>query len=549
MIEDSELLRRYVEERSEEAFAELVRRHVNLVYAGAIRRLGGDTHRAQDVTQEVFTALATGASRLARRPVLAGWLHITTRNIAAQVVRSERRRAARELAVHVMNDPTIAEPAQSADWERLRPVIDGALDELDERDREAVILRYFEGRSLADIGARLRLTENAARMRVHRALEQMYGRLTRRGVNSTVGALSLVLTSQADVTAPVGFAAKVIGVSTAAVAAGATGLTLLNLMSTSKIITTVAGIAAVAALGVAVNQANESSQARSELASARRELNVAAGRLHKAERALQAETAKADTANRTADVLLMAIDRAETEAKTPPAPVTDELVQSRYKHGQDLGRKGDFAGALAEFLWCYDHGMVQIASFRGVRNSFLLGEIARLATSYPPAMTALRERQEQSEQQMLVGINGQTAAADFAALNATLGEDDRNLTAFNQLPPGDPRRQGLLGRVYPQLLASQRYADAAEALPFSQMVRQFDTVSAALPNVPTARNYLIETTAKNIEVLAGSGQLDSARTLTGKLLALDSSNVTRGIVQEHAIRAGHPELLASPPVQ
>ena len=94
MLEDAELLRRYAAEKSEPAFAELVRRHVNFVYACALRRVGGDRQLAEDVTQHVFTALARDAAALAQREVLSGWLFTTARNASAQVVRTERRRPA-----------------------------------------------------------------------------------------------------------------------------------------------------------------------------------------------------------------------------------------------------------------------------------------------------------------------------------------------------------------------------------------------------------------------------------------------------------------------
>ena len=138
MIEDTELLRRYAEEKSEDAFAELVRRHVNFVYACAVRRVGGNAQLAEDVTQQVFAVLARDAGKVARRDVVSGWLYVTARNVAVQVVRSERRRAVREQEAHTMNELT-ATAAQDAEWARLRPVIDEAMDDLREEDREAAV--------------------------------------------------------------------------------------------------------------------------------------------------------------------------------------------------------------------------------------------------------------------------------------------------------------------------------------------------------------------------------------------------------------------------
>src|SRR5262249_38770893 len=101
---DSQLLREYAERRSEAAFAGLVRRHVDLVYSAALRMMGGDAHLTQDVTQAAFLALAQNAGKLSNHPVLSGWLHQTTRNIAANTVRSDARRRAREQEAVAMNE-------------------------------------------------------------------------------------------------------------------------------------------------------------------------------------------------------------------------------------------------------------------------------------------------------------------------------------------------------------------------------------------------------------------------------------------------------------
>jgi RNA polymerase sigma factor (sigma-70 family) len=254
MLEDAELLRRYAAEKSEPAFAELVRRHVNFVYACALRRVGGDRQLAEDVTQHVFTALARDAAALAQREVLSGWLFTTARNASAQVVRTERRRLARETEAQLMNELT-SSPAHDAEWERLRPVLDDALDGLNDDDRQAVLLRYFEGKSFAEVGVKLRLTENTARMRVERALDKLHALLARRGVTSTTAALGLALANQAGVAAPAGLAASVTGAAlrgALTAGSGATAsLSLLHFMSMTKIVT---GVVAVAlALSVTAN--------------------------------------------------------------------------------------------------------------------------------------------------------------------------------------------------------------------------------------------------------------------------------------------------------
>ncbi len=239
-MDDSELLRLYATERSEKAFAELVRRHLGLVYHAALRQCGGDSHRAEDVAQTVFTDLARKAKDLSARPVLAGWLYTSARYAAAQAVRTEVRRQTREAEAVVMNEPETA-----VDWEQLRPVIDEALDALGEPDREAVLLRFFEGRPFAEIGRQFTVSEDAARMRVDRALEKMRGVLARHGVTSTAAALGAALAGQAVAAVPAGLAASITG---AALGGGAAAATII-FMSITKL--QAAAIAAVMAAGVA----------------------------------------------------------------------------------------------------------------------------------------------------------------------------------------------------------------------------------------------------------------------------------------------------------
>lgn len=220
--EDSDLLRRYIETGAQEAFSELVRRRIGLVYSVALRQTGGDRHRAEDATQIVFEDLARKARTLAARPVLAGWLYRSARLAAAELVRAEHRRQRREQQAHTM-DPILNENARDEDWQKVRPVLDEALSEIAETDRDAIVLRFFDRRPFAEIGARLRLSENTARMRVQRALDQLNTALARRGVRSTAGALGLALANQIGASAPAGLAASVTGAALAqgsAVAAG-----------------------------------------------------------------------------------------------------------------------------------------------------------------------------------------------------------------------------------------------------------------------------------------------------------------------------------------
>ncbi|MCX6951612.1 MAG: sigma-70 family RNA polymerase sigma factor, partial [Verrucomicrobia bacterium] len=251
MEPDGALLRRYAETGDEVAFAELVRRQLGLVYGAALRQVGGDAHRAQEVAQAVFSDLARKAGSLADRPVLASWLHTSTRFAAAKLRRAEVRRWKHEQEAGAMS----AERDPAAEWDRLRPVIDEAVQALGERDREAVLQRFFANRAFAEIGAALGVTEDAARMRVERALEKLRGLLARRGVTSTAAALGVVLESHAGTSVPAGMVSAVAGQAVAggASAAGTTLAEALGLMSTMKLAGGVAaGLLLVAALGPAV---------------------------------------------------------------------------------------------------------------------------------------------------------------------------------------------------------------------------------------------------------------------------------------------------------
>ena len=229
MTPDHELLRHFARTNSGDAFAELVNRHVNLVYSAAFRQVNGDHHLARDIAQTVFTDLARKAAALAAGENLAGWLYTSAHFAAAKAVRSENRRRDRE--GKFMREPA-DETAPDADWEKIRPALDDAMHELKPADRDAILLRYFENRQFAEVGAKLGLKENAARMRVERALEKLRAVFTKRGI-TTVTTLAAVISAHAVQTAPVNLAATL---TTASVAAAGTGTaTFLKIMTATKI--------------------------------------------------------------------------------------------------------------------------------------------------------------------------------------------------------------------------------------------------------------------------------------------------------------------------
>ena len=243
MLTDAELLHRYVAAHAEDAFAELVRRHLNLVYAAALRRTNGRHALAGDIAQKVFVDLARKAAQLTNHPTLTGWLYCSTRYAAIDAIRVEQRRE--KLADSLIAMPDELSPAESpADWEQLRPVIDAAMDQLKEQDREIMLLRFFQGLSFAEVGAKLNLTENTARMRTERALEKLRFQLGKRGITSTA-ALAGLLTSQSLVAAPASLAASVTTAALATAPAGALATFFTNLLINKIALTSLsAGLAA-----------------------------------------------------------------------------------------------------------------------------------------------------------------------------------------------------------------------------------------------------------------------------------------------------------------
>lgn len=220
------LLRRYAENGDERAFAEFVRCHVDVVYSAAARRLGPNAHLAEDVAQEVLVKAAREARSLARHPSLVAWLYTATRNAALNAGRGETRRRIREREAVVANETMSAGAERRPVWNEIAPLLDAAIDRLRDRDRTALLLRFFEQRSLVQVGRMLGVSEDAARMRVDRALEKLRQTLVRRGVVSSGAALEFLLLQHTVQAAPVGLArnaAASVSLSVPSATTGASG--------------------------------------------------------------------------------------------------------------------------------------------------------------------------------------------------------------------------------------------------------------------------------------------------------------------------------------
>jgi len=222
-------LRDYSERGSEAAFAELVRRHIDLVFSAALR-LVRDAHLAQDVSQKVFLALAQHAGELLHHTVLSGWLHRITHNLAVNAIQADVRRRIREQKVAIMNEVFAAEPEGT--WENVAPYLDAALNELSEPDRNVVLLRYFERKSAREMAEALGISGEAAQKRVNRAVERLRELFSKRGIAVGANGLILLITANAVQSAPAGLATTI---STAVIAGGALHASVA--IASTKIIT------------------------------------------------------------------------------------------------------------------------------------------------------------------------------------------------------------------------------------------------------------------------------------------------------------------------
>jgi RNA polymerase sigma factor (sigma-70 family) len=244
MDEDAERLRRFAETHDEGLFRAVVDRHVGFVYAVNLRRLR-DAHLAGDATQAVFIALARKAAQVARGPSVRGWLHRSSCYESRNLMRARRHREERERAAVLIGTVTVAESAPEP-APGLDAVLDEALAELGAKDREAILARFFAGKSFAEMGAEMGRTESAARMRVERALERLRAGLGRRGLESSAAVLAGTLPSFAAVTPPAGLAPNAAGAALAATAAASGPFAFLILMTTSQKIIVSAAVLSLA---------------------------------------------------------------------------------------------------------------------------------------------------------------------------------------------------------------------------------------------------------------------------------------------------------------
>jgi RNA polymerase sigma factor (sigma-70 family) len=414
MANDGQLLRCYAESRSEAAFAELVRRHLGLVFQAARRRLGGDAHAAADVSQGVFLLLARKATSLDRHPSLAGWLYSAVNFEVSALLRAARRRRLREqeagarIAAAGTSDPL-------RDGEFLRPIIDDAIMTLGPTDREAVVLRFFEGCPFAELGKKLGLSEAAAQKRVDRALEKLRVFLAQRRIPSTAAALAVAMASQSGLAAPPALAAAL--PSAIVIAAGMQGagrVGLFQLICSAPLTSGIAGLALVA-IGIGAYQVREAERAESALPTARAEFARAQGRLQN----LPPEGAhrgRAATAPGRAAIVLPTADR---PAQNPQEAGRKFLAAVPEARGMLMGTfRVEASRAYGPFLRSAGMSSAEIEKFEDAVVATRMEHLALTAKGFSDTSTLLPP---DDQLQALLGDQRYQEFEDFRPIQPAFG--------------------------------------------------------------------------------------------------------------------------------
>jgi len=259
---DLDLLRQYATDGSQAAFTALVQRHVNLVYSAALRQIRSP-QLAEDITQSVFHDLARNAAKLTApggSPVITAWLYQVARRTAIDVIRQESRRQLREQIAMELNTMN----ATAAEWPHIEPLLDDAMAALSETDRTAILLRYFENKSLAEVGLALGTSDDTAQKRVSRAVDQLRDFFDQHKVTVGASGLAVLISANAVQAAPVGLVATIATTTLAGTAVTATTAiaTKTIAMTTLQKILVTASVTLLA--GASIFEAHEASQLRGQ---------------------------------------------------------------------------------------------------------------------------------------------------------------------------------------------------------------------------------------------------------------------------------------------
>jgi RNA polymerase sigma factor (sigma-70 family) len=290
MTSNLELLGQFAREKSQDAFTALVNRHVNLVYSAALRQVRSP-QLAEEVAQSVFADLARNAAKLSDAtggtPVLTAWLYSVTRRTAIDVIRKESRRQLREQIAVEMNDMN----ATANEWTQIEPLLDDAMVALDETDRSAILLRYFENKTLREVGEALGASDDAAQKRVGRAVERLREFFSKRNVTIGAGGLAVLISANAVQAAPISLTATIsAAVFTGTAVATSTAISTTKIIAMTTLQKTFVAAALTAAIGTGIFEAQQNSKLREQNQNFQQQQNLLSDQLAQLQREHDAAT-------------------------------------------------------------------------------------------------------------------------------------------------------------------------------------------------------------------------------------------------------------------
>lgn len=317
---DMELLHRYAQKGSEESFTALVRRHLDLVYSAALRQVRLP-QLAQEVAQSVFIELSRSADKIKPDSILSAWLYEVTRHRAIDVVRRESRRQLREQIASEMTDMT----STTSDWTQIEPRLEEAMEALEEADRSAILLRYFQNKSLREVGRTLGTSEDAAQKRVSRAVERLREFFSKRKLTVGAAGLAAMISANAVQAAPLGLSTSI---SAAAVLSGAASHTATTIGVTKTIAMTTAQKTLIAAtiaasLGTGIYEASRASRLEDQVQT----LQAAA---------IAAVSTTPAASVRTTPVIEPRVEDTREEAKAAKRDIPLLIARARLEFGDGL---------------------------------------------------------------------------------------------------------------------------------------------------------------------------------------------------------------------
>lgn len=424
-----ELLRDYVRNRSEEAFAALVERHLNLVYSAALRQVRSP-QLAEEVAQSAFAELARQAHRLAPDSIVSAWLYQVTRRKAIDVVRGEARRQLREQVAHELT----AMNAIPVEWTRIEPLLDEAMQALDEGERTAIVLRYFENKSVRELSECLGTSEAAAQKRVSRAVERLRVFFAKRGVSVGASGLVVAISANAVQAAPIGLGATI------SMSAGVAGTTIAN--TTNAIVMTtlqkvLVTVTIAAAIGVGVYGTRQASVLREQNQLIQKERASSAGEMEQMQRERDAATNRlaslseelSKVKGNNADLLKLRgeVTRMRAEAQTSPAA---RVALLRQKLEQMPEKKIPELAFATEKDWANAAWDADLSTDDGVREA--LSKLRETAIN-----TFLNEMMKSAMKKYLA-VHGDVLPAELKELKPYLEKPvtDEMLARYKQLQSG-----------------------------------------------------------------------------------------------------------------